>query len=354
MRVNKIKILQNPGDKNILVPLGNEDDLLDREGAIIQQETQIIEDVIGTPINYELARYSNAPDNLGYTQLDYNFYFTDSPSNPATLSYLSKFTESQIRYKTNQFVNSFFKLDFYDSPDPKKQKNYFTIILPTNKSSEINENLCESYVITVEEYGRLSYTDCCNNSVTQTVPVPLNQSSASVTICRAAGTVATYSYSISRDEITSNYNIDIDFDGLTPTNAYSVQSLGECNCNSLITTPVSAIPNLLEPSFVLDHTRLKEGFYIYWYENSQIVNTNIFHMTAKFFNSSNGQYIKFIINDQSTYTNPYRIPNNDFYHRIVFNYNTKKYTLYGGQSPNNSLANIINSVRWYEYMNPPV
>jgi len=349
MDVNKFKILQTPGNKNILVPLGNNEDLLDREGAIIQQEAKIIEDVIGVPINYELARYSNAPDNDGYTQLSYNFYFTDSPSNPALLSYESKFTESQVRYKTKQFRNSFFKLDFYDTPDPKKQKAFFTIILPTIKSNEINNSLCDSWVISVNQFGRLSYTDCCGNIVNQTLSF-----NSSTSFCKAINTPATFTYTETRNELPVIYNIDIDFDGFENSAAYSLQSLGDCACNSLIPPAASAIPNLLEPSFLLDHTALKEGFYIYWYENSEIVENNIFYMSAKFFNASNGKYIKFIINDQSSYSNSYRIPNNDFYHRLVFNYGTKTYRLYGGQSPNNSPLNLINTVRWFEYMNPPV
>ena len=354
MDVNKVKILQSPGDKTILIPIGNQNDLLNREDAIVQEENRIIEEIIGTPINYELSRYSNAPDNLGYTQLVYNFFFTNSPSTPAEPSYLTEFTENQIRYKTNQFANSFFKLDFYDTPDPKKQKNFFTIILPATKSAEVFETFCEAHVITVQESGRIEYTNCCGDVVIQTVNVPLNQNSASISICRTIGTIATYSYSIVRDEDFLSYTIDLDFSGFEDSPRYSLQSLGECLCNSLITSSLNAIPNLLEPSFVLDHTRLKEGFYIYWYENSEIVDTNIFHMSAKFFNATNGQYTKFIINDQSTYPNPYRIPNNDFYHRLVFNYSTKTYTIYGGQSPNNSPANILNNVVWFEYVNPPV
>ena len=242
MDVNKIKILQKPGDKNIVVPLGNEEDFLDREGAIIQEETKIIQDVIGSPTDYELVRYSNAPDSLGFTQLDYNFYFTDSPSNPATTSYLSKFTETQIRYKTNQFRSSFFKLDFYDSPDPKKQKNYFTIILPTTKSLEVIENTCEAYIITIKKSGRLIYTNCCGDLVNQTAPVSPTQSSAPFGVCRTAGTPIIYKYSQLRTDGDGNgtsisYTIDIDVDGLTSSNVYSVQNQGNCNCNSLISAP---------------------------------------------------------------------------------------------------------------------
>ena len=45
----------------------------------------------------------------------------------------SIFTPQEIYYYRNNFANSFFKLDLYDTPDEKKQTNYVTIILPTQQ-----------------------------------------------------------------------------------------------------------------------------------------------------------------------------------------------------------------------------
>ena len=46
---------------------------------------------------------------------------------------LEGFNTKEIYYFSNSFTNSFFKLDFYDTPDPKNQTNYFTLILPTQQ-----------------------------------------------------------------------------------------------------------------------------------------------------------------------------------------------------------------------------
>ena len=43
------------------------------------------------------------------------------------------FTTQEIYYYTNNFSNSFFKLDLYDNFDEKRQKNYITIIIPTQQ-----------------------------------------------------------------------------------------------------------------------------------------------------------------------------------------------------------------------------
>jgi hypothetical protein len=57
-------------------------------------------------------------------------------------SYLGEnFSVQDVFYYTNKFTNSFFKLDFYDTIDEKRQKNYFTVILPTQQGEFMNINM---------------------------------------------------------------------------------------------------------------------------------------------------------------------------------------------------------------------
>jgi hypothetical protein len=58
MDVNKIKILNTTGNKEIVVPISTNWDLLNREDAIKDEEKTIIKKIIGTPPNYELQRFS--------------------------------------------------------------------------------------------------------------------------------------------------------------------------------------------------------------------------------------------------------------------------------------------------------
>ena len=48
------------------------------------------------------------------------------------------FTTQDIFYYTNNFTNSFFKLDLYDNIDEKRQTNYITIIIPTQQGLKMD------------------------------------------------------------------------------------------------------------------------------------------------------------------------------------------------------------------------
>jgi hypothetical protein len=51
------------------------------------------------------------------------------------------FTPQDLYYYTNNFANSFFKLDFYDNTDEKKQTNYLTIIIPTQQGLKMTTQM---------------------------------------------------------------------------------------------------------------------------------------------------------------------------------------------------------------------
>ena len=48
------------------------------------------------------------------------------------------FSVRDVYYYNNNFSNSFFKLDFYDSKDEKSQVNYLTVILPTQQGLKMD------------------------------------------------------------------------------------------------------------------------------------------------------------------------------------------------------------------------
>jgi hypothetical protein len=51
------------------------------------------------------------------------------------------FTPQELYYYTNNFSNSFFKLDFYDNTDEKKQTNYLTVIIPTQQGLKMTTQM---------------------------------------------------------------------------------------------------------------------------------------------------------------------------------------------------------------------
>jgi hypothetical protein len=153
MNVNKIKILSTDIDKQINIPIELKWDLYGREDSIDTWQAKVIEDVIGQPKDFELARfYNKAYPNSSETNVIYNFNFYSGFSNmfdtaPETkwgLSYNPLgFTNNEIYYTVNSFTKSFFKLDFYDSNDKTNQRVYFTIILPANQSADFQAVISE-------------------------------------------------------------------------------------------------------------------------------------------------------------------------------------------------------------------
>ena len=160
MDVNKYTIRQDGGltDKTITFPIQLDWDYSGLDQAIDEFEVEAINKVIGVGRDFEVTRFAHAPQNVVSVNLDedalpisprynptddtyiqYQFYFHSGGTsvnnvNNWSIDYRQEgFTAQEIFYYNNNFSNSFFKLDLYDSLDEKKQTNYVTIILPTQQ-----------------------------------------------------------------------------------------------------------------------------------------------------------------------------------------------------------------------------
>ena len=145
--MNKYYLRLPTADQGLEIPIEMNWDFLGKQDSIEDYESTVIEEIIGTAVDFEVSRFSHAE----YSQTDlrtsinyeFNFYSSGSTSVTATTiantnlwknSYLDEgFTSSEIYYFSNSFTNSFFKLDFYDTNDVKSQTNYFTVIIPVQQ-----------------------------------------------------------------------------------------------------------------------------------------------------------------------------------------------------------------------------
>ena len=142
MNVNKYRLAFNPQlpELDFTIPVEQVWDMTGVDSGYEIYENEIVESVINRE-DFETARITHKPYTLNPSQqnltaINYQFFFRDvnGPNGYVTTpSYLPKFTNKQIYYFSNQFVNSFWKLDLYDSPDTQNQKNYITIILPVSQ-----------------------------------------------------------------------------------------------------------------------------------------------------------------------------------------------------------------------------
>jgi hypothetical protein len=153
--VNNFVIKQGivPDAKQINIPVQLSWDYLGLDMAIDEYEANVISEVIGIGRDFEVSRFSHAPatGTTDSTEVNYEFYFfsggsLDDISN-WRINYISEgFTPQEIYYYSNNFSNSFFKLDLYDNPDDKKQKNYITIIIPTQQGLTMNTQMQRTQV----------------------------------------------------------------------------------------------------------------------------------------------------------------------------------------------------------------
>jgi len=147
MSVNKVTIVPDGIDKQINIPVRLTWDYLGLDMAIEEYETEVITEAIGVGRDFEISRFANAPDvTTNNTEINYEFYFYSGGStydiNNWTINYMSEgFTPQDLYYYTNNFSNSFFKLDFYDNTDDKKQTNYLTIIIPTQQGLKMTTQM---------------------------------------------------------------------------------------------------------------------------------------------------------------------------------------------------------------------
>ena len=141
MNVNKFQIKQGGvTNKQINIPVQLQWDYLGMDLSIDEYEVKMIEEVIGKGRDFEVSRFAHAPatGTTDNTEVNYEFYFysggsLNDQSNWRLDYQIEGFTPQEIYYYRNNFANSFFKLDLYDTPDEKKQTNYVTIILPTQQ-----------------------------------------------------------------------------------------------------------------------------------------------------------------------------------------------------------------------------
>lgn len=146
MSVNKYKIIKpNINDLSINLPVQMNWDYLGQQDSIDSYEDSVVDRITENKIDYELTRFSpkkcqpemNVPPDKCF-QLNFEFFLFKGKVGDKIIddtqwisSFLNgDFLEKDIVFNTDKFKNSFFKLDFYDSPISKEQKIYLTLIFP--------------------------------------------------------------------------------------------------------------------------------------------------------------------------------------------------------------------------------
>jgi hypothetical protein len=294
---NKFLGIVKTEDGFLNIPLEIDFDFEGRSQSIELYESNVIEQIINPPQDFESTKFAHAEWNYvatGFTlnfvggipmvtltttttkvtNINYEFNLFDylSTISGATLSNWAvdyenaSFTDSEIYYFANSFKGSFFKLDFYDTNESESQKILLTIILPTQ------------------------------------------------------------------------------------------QGLKESGTIGSVNAPINVM--VKKPKFKLDYTGAdKEGFFIYFLKDKSYLNLDEFYVSAKFFNAKKGQFVRLMNVPQSNFVGASRFnvdKQKTFYYKYKLNYQTFEYEVfYEAQVGNITRVGTINSpIKWYEYVNP--
>ena len=141
MSVSKQILFSGFTNNRINIPINLDWEYLDVDSEIKEYENSILNELITTDKDFEVNRFFHA-DYDNKSEINYEFYFYEgaSLSNASNwkIDYRAEgFTTQEVYYYANSFRNSFFKLDFYDSPIESQQENYITVILPTQQGLRI-------------------------------------------------------------------------------------------------------------------------------------------------------------------------------------------------------------------------
>jgi hypothetical protein len=110
-------------------------DFLGRNDSFEKYENQIIKEIIGEAEDFEVERFSHNDflPQTNKTNLNHSFFFYQTATTQYEITYRNDFSINEIYRFANSFNNSFFKLDFYNSPSSNEQINYLTQIIPVQQ-----------------------------------------------------------------------------------------------------------------------------------------------------------------------------------------------------------------------------
>ena len=177
MDVNKFILKQGFfTDKELTIPIEAKWDYEGIDDAIDQYEETAIAEVVGKGYDFEVDRFPHAQHSgSSRTDINYEFYFFSggnlTSSSEWRSSYISEsFTVQDVFYYSDSFTKSFFKLDFYDTVDEKNQKNYFTVIIPTQQGEFMDIDMARTPVKIRKPKFKLDYIETGDVGQVQDVP----------------------------------------------------------------------------------------------------------------------------------------------------------------------------------------
>jgi len=324
MTANRIRIKIEDGDKKINLPLATDfDESLGREQLVSLYERSEMQDNINIIQDFETTRYKPAklqnPNNRIYYQI--SFSSEDQPSG-SILDYFPDYalvgiSHLDINRRKSNFTKSFFKFDFYDTPNPQQQRLYFSIVNPANNGINFADMPCPGPA--GSDFGCLA--------------------------------------EISNDPTLPNGDPNPNYDPVAWRNANQedMQQGGSPPYGPYFYDKLEG--SLFEFAAI---GKKSENYYIQWLKNRDLVKYNVFYMTCKFYNAETGKIHKFTNKPQPVNGFDLSIPDY-FYYQIIFDpinytymfneFDTSLYAGTNGIGPQVGDAPGPTAINFYEYLN---
>ena len=117
MSVNKIKIIRPTTDNYVDIPIEMKWDFAGHDDSISEYQEEMVKEIIGSPNDFEISRFSHNSDIDGNTDINYEFYFYDNVS-PITAT-----TVTQTNWGTVNPALEKAKIVDPDNPKPNLRTN---------------------------------------------------------------------------------------------------------------------------------------------------------------------------------------------------------------------------------------
>ena len=160
-----------------------------------------------------------------------------------------------------------------------------------------------------------------------------------------------------KDKVLTNSFFKLDFyDSKNVTNQqiYLTIIIPTRQGETLSTTYGRKTVNINKPTFSLDFTGNKEGYFVYWLKSTEFINLSTLYMSAKFFDANSGQFKRLMTKSQGDLIDKFNFNQSDyFYYTVNLNYDNYTYSIYldtiGGDK--NRVGMTSSPIKWYEYVN---
>ena len=298
--VSKVRII--PGeDLNIPINIEQRFDITGQNMLLKEFDEEVLQEIINPTIDFEIQRNTHQPDSNGMDDLYMVMAFIsgDTTGNTWIDEYtVQGFDEMELFKYSDAVKNSFFKFDFYDTPNREQQKLKFTKIIPMYLS-----NLA-IYDKDLDGIPDFEDTDVEGEDLSGSVSLGQTQNEAEF--------ISEFS-----DRLTT----------LITQNTIGSYAIPNFHSNFLKNNEIS---NILY--FRSDDAQQSRG-----------VDVETFYVSCRFFNGKTGEVVR-MVNDPKPDGGVN--PKEDFYYLLEINSNTKTYVYYNydgvkgsriGDSPNNPI-----------------